>query len=75
MEPGGNTVLAQYNYGLWTLENNRVVRAGNLSVADGVMLLAGTNGAAYHDGERWHSIFPYHEMARPLKAENPDSAP
>jgi hypothetical protein len=73
------------DYGLWTLENNRIVRAdvpseirvcaGNLSAADGVMLLAGTNGAAYHDGERWHSIFLYHEMARRLKAENPESAP
>ena len=73
------------DYGLWTLEKNRIVRAdvpsevrvcaGNLSAADGVMLLAGTNGAAYHDGERWHSIFLYHEMARRLKAENPESAP
>jgi len=73
------------DYGLWTLENNRIVRAdvpseisvcaGNLSVADGVMLLAGTNGAAYHDGESWHSIFLYSEMARRLKAENPENKP
>lgn len=26
--------------------------AGNLSVGDGAMLMAGTHGAAFHDGER-----------------------
>jgi hypothetical protein len=68
------------DYGLWTLENNRIVRAdvpseisvcaGNLSVADGVMLMAGNNGAAFHDGERWHSIFLYLEMAQAIQASD-----
>ncbi|MDR0701501.1 MAG: hypothetical protein LBF61_03665 [Azoarcus sp.] len=67
------------DYGLWTLEKNRIVRAdvpseisvcaGHLSAADGVMLMAGANGAAYHDGDRWHSIFLYHEMAQAMRED------
>lgn len=55
------------SYGLWTLEGERLVDAdvpsevmvcaGNLSVGDGVMLMAGTHGAALHDGERWTVLF------------------
>jgi hypothetical protein len=64
------------DYGLWTLEDNHIVRAdvpseisvcaGNLSVADGVMLMAGANGAAFHDGESWQSIYLYQQMLKEI---------
>ena len=62
------------DYGLWTLQDGQIVSAhgqmpsevfvcaGNLSVADGVMLMAGRNGAAYHDGSDWRLIFNTHQM-------------
>ncbi len=53
-------------YGLWTIENGKLVDAevdnsilissGNLSVADGVMLLAGFEGIAYRENGAWHKI-------------------
>jgi hypothetical protein len=54
-------------YGLWTLDGKgklvdadvpTEVRAcaGNLSTADGVMLIAGYHGAAIHDGKAWHRL-------------------
>jgi len=62
------------DYGLWTLEGDSMVRAdvpseitvcaGNLSVADGVMLLAGTHGAAFHDSEKWQLIFNFQQVAQ-----------
>lgn len=56
------------DYGLWNLADGILVEAdmpsseikvcaGNLSVGDGVMLMAGTHGAAVHDGSEWHLIF------------------
>lgn len=65
------------DYGLWTLEGDRIERvqglasevavsAGNLSAADGVMLMAGTHGAAFHDGTEWHPIFNYYQMEQQL---------
>lgn len=60
------------DYGLWTVDGDGLVEAavgsdvkvcaGHLSTADGVMLMAGTQGAAFHDGDRWHLIFNHHEM-------------
>jgi len=60
------------DYGLWTVEGDGLaeasvgsdikVCAGNLSAARGVMLMAGTHGAAFHDGSQWHRIFNHHEM-------------
>lgn len=54
------------DYGLWVIENDKLVEAdvppeiracaGNLSVGDGVMLMAGMFGAAYHDGQQWHML-------------------
>ena len=55
-------------YGLWTLDaKGRLVDAdvppevracaGNLSAADGVMLLGGLGGAAICDGKAWHRLF------------------
>lgn len=66
------------DYGLWTLDGERLVKVdlpseiavctGNLSVADGVMLMAGVHGAAFHDGERWHHIFNHYEMTQAVEA-------
>jgi len=60
------------DYGLWTVDNGKLVAAdvpdeikvcaGHLSVADGVMLMAGHSGAAFHDGEKWQLIFNRLEM-------------
>lgn len=32
------------------------IAAGNLSVGDGVILMAGMYGTAWHDGLEWHSL-------------------
>jgi hypothetical protein len=55
------------DYGIWTVENGKFkepdlppeVKAcsGNLSVADGVMLVAGMYGAAVYDGKKWDRLF------------------
>ncbi len=56
------------DYGLWNLIDGKLVEAdlpssdikvcaGNLSVGDGEMLMAGTHGAAVHDGKEWKLIF------------------
>ena len=56
------------DYGLWNVIDGQLVEAdlpssdikvcaGNLSVGDGVMLMAGTNGGAIHDGTAWQLIF------------------
>lgn len=54
------------DYGIWTIENGKLtdpllpaeVRScsGNLSVNDGVMLLAGMYGASVFDGVKWVSL-------------------
>lgn len=55
------------DYGLWTVENGKLIDAdvppqvktcsGNLSAADGVMLLAGHYGAAVYDGKHGIGCF------------------
>lgn len=60
-------VYCTSDYGLWEIVGDEVREAGvppeikicsgNLSVADGVMLLAGAFGAAWHDGSRWEQMF------------------
>jgi hypothetical protein len=54
------------HYGLWVIEDGKLKEAdvppevkacsGNLSVGDGVMLLAGMYGASVHDGKRWNRL-------------------
>ena len=54
------------DYGVWVVENDTLVEAklpaeisvcaGNLSVGDGVMLLAGVHGAALFDGKKWEVL-------------------
>ncbi len=65
------------DYGLWTLENGRLVSAdvpsevrvcaGHLSVGDGVMLMAGAHGAAVHDGKDWQVLFTKLHMEEAIK--------
>jgi hypothetical protein len=66
------------DYGLWTVKDNKVravdelpaeikVCSGNLSVADGVMLMGGAHGAAFHDGKKWQLIFNQHQMEQSLE--------
>ncbi|WP_431261977.1 WD40/YVTN/BNR-like repeat-containing protein [Roseateles chitinivorans] len=67
-------VYATSDYGLWEIQDGVVRRseapieitncAGNLSVADGVMLMAGHSGAALHDGQSWTRLFSIAELAR-----------
>ncbi|MFK7767240.1 MAG: WD40/YVTN/BNR-like repeat-containing protein [Mariniblastus sp.] len=55
------------SYGLWNLVEDEMVPAdlepeikvcaGHLSVADGVMLMAGGNGAAFREEGKWNLIF------------------
>jgi hypothetical protein len=54
------------DHGLWVIENNKLVKAdvpadvnvcsGHLSAGDGVLLLAGVNGAALFNGTQWEII-------------------
>jgi hypothetical protein len=60
-------VYCTSDHGLWEIKDDTLrtasvpeaikVCSGNLSVADGVMLLAGAFGAAYHDGSGWTQMF------------------
>ena len=55
------------DYGLWTIEGDKLQEApvssdvkicsGNLSVRDGVLLVAGHGGAAFCENGRWNVIF------------------
>lgn len=57
------------DYGIWTIDGDRVakadlpaniyVKAGVLSTKDGILLAAGSSGAAYFDGERWTEILNF----------------
>lgn len=63
----GDRVYATSDYGLWEIKDGVVAPSsqpiaitncsGNLSVGDGVMLLAGHSGAALHDGTGWTRLF------------------
>lgn len=63
----GDRIYATNDYGLWEIKDGIVGRSsepaditicsGNLSVGDGVMLLAGHYGAALHDGNSWVQLF------------------
>lgn len=58
--------------GIWTIKDEVLskadvsasvrVCAGNLSVGDGALLVAGHYGAALHDGARWHRLIDYRDL-------------
>ena len=64
------------DYGLWTIQDERVRRAdvppevaacaGHLSVGDGVLLLAGLYGAVFREHGRWHTIVIFSTMDKLL---------
>lgn len=70
---------ATNDYGVWTVEDGRLVDAkvpasakvasGYLSVADGVLLLAGRYGAAYHQDGKWTQLFSYQTMMERCRSE------
>ena len=70
----GDCVHATNDYGLWLIRGEHVSEsdapveitncAGNLSVGDGVMLMAGAYGAALHDGTGWTRLFSLAQLAR-----------
>ena len=70
----GDRVYATNDYGLWEIKDGVVAPSdapieittcsGNLSVGDGVMLLAGHYGAALHDGTGWTRLFSIIELER-----------
>ena len=73
-----NRLWCTSDYGLWTVNNGKLepveglpseikVCAGNLSAADGVMLMGGTHGAAFHDGQKWQLIFNQYQMEQSLE--------
>lgn len=56
------------DYGIWTIEDGKYIEpdlsakvrscSGNLSVGDGVMLLAGMYGASVYNGKKWTTLIP-----------------
>ena len=70
----GDRIYATNDYGLWEIKDGVVAPSdapieitncsGNLSVGDGVMLLAGHYGAALHDGTGWTRLFSIIELER-----------
>jgi hypothetical protein len=73
-----NRLWCTSDYGLWTVNSGKLepvedlpaeiqVCAGNLSVADGVMLMGGVHGAAFHDGQKWQLIFNQYQMEKSLE--------
>ena len=50
------------------INSDIAICAGNLSVADGMLLMAGRNGAAYHDGDVWRLIFNDQKMKENIKS-------
>lgn len=72
-------VWATSDYGVWHIHNDKVESAelpdhmgtcaGNLSVADGVLLLAGYGGAACKRDGRWTRIFSAAAMQRELREQ------
>lgn len=67
------------DYGLWTIYNGRVARAdvpadvsacaGNLSVGDGVLLLAGLYGAVFKEDGEWNVIVHFSVMEKLVALE------
>ncbi|HAX4823064.1 TPA: hypothetical protein JZG24_003350 [Escherichia coli] len=62
------------DYGIWTIKDDVIeqplipdevmVCAGSMAVGDGVLLVAGEGGAAFHNGVLWQSLFLQYEMTQ-----------
>jgi hypothetical protein len=66
-------VWCSSDYGIWTVKGDVLgeadvssgvrVCAGNLSVGDGALLVAGHYGAALHDGTSWNRLIDYSDFS------------
>lgn len=75
-----DSLWATNDSGLWSLEGDQLrediapasVRhaAGSVAAADGVLLVGGRYGAAFHKEGRWTSLFNYVEMMERCRSEN-----
>ena len=64
-------------YGVWWIQDDKVVPAhipgsakicaGNLSARDGVLMLAGFNGASILENGEWNTLFHYRDMVNQCK--------
>lgn len=71
--------------GVWTIKENKIAAAslsleiaacaGHLYVNDGVLLLAGSGGAAFLENGQWQSILVTHELEKQLNDESEDYSP
>ncbi|EOX8481115.1 WD40/YVTN/BNR-like repeat-containing protein [Salmonella enterica subsp. indica] len=67
------------DHGIWTIKDDIIEQplipdevmacAGSMSVGDGVLLVAGEGGAAFHNGVLWQSLFLQYEMTQAV--DNP----
>jgi hypothetical protein len=67
------------DHGVWTIKDDKITTAeipdgmsayaGNLSTADGVLLLAGYGGAAFLENGQWTKVFSVAEMSKLISAE------
>lgn len=67
-------VWATSDNSIWTISNDSMEQplipdeviacAGSMSVGDGVLLVAGQGGAAFHNGVLWQSLFLQYEMTQ-----------
>jgi hypothetical protein len=67
------------DYGLWTIHKGKIGRpevpatvsacSGNLSVGDGVLLLAGLYGAVFKEDGQWNEIVIFDTMEKLLALE------
>lgn len=79
----GDRVWCTNDYGVWTIHNSKVQRAdlppeistcaGHLYVNDGVMLLAGSNGAAFCEDGKWTLLFNTSTMDKLLEISQHES--
>jgi len=71
-------VWATSDYGIWAISGERVEKplipaevaacSGSMAVGDGVLLVAGEGGAAFHNGTLWQSLFLQYEMTQAVES-------
>jgi hypothetical protein len=70
-------VWATSDYGIWTISEDQVEKpllsseviacSGSMTVGDGVLLVAGEGGAAFHNGSLWQRLFLQREMTQAVE--------
>ncbi len=74
-------IWATSDYGIWTIKGDRIEQplipaevgacSGSMAVGDGVLLVAGEGGAAFHNGTLWQSLFLQYEMTEMVEKNAP----